>query len=71
MAARSQLIDDAFTLAESGRLDYKVPLKLSHYLTEETDFAPWATALSHFERIEQMLRSKATYGDLQVSYSYY
>uniref|UniRef100_A0A914WIM0 glutamyl aminopeptidase n=1 Tax=Plectus sambesii TaxID=2011161 RepID=A0A914WIM0_9BILA len=65
VSARSQLLDDAFTLAESGRINYNVPLKMSHYLTEENDYAPWATALAHFERIELLLRTKASYGDLQ------
>lgn len=68
ISARSQLLDDAFTLAESGRIDYNVPLKMAHYLTEENDYAPWATAMGHFERIQQLLRTKASYGDLQVSW---
>ncbi|XP_001849884.2 aminopeptidase N [Culex quinquefasciatus] len=50
-ANRAQLIDDAFNLARSDRLDMSVALKLLTYLRHETEYAPWAAAnnvLSYF-----------------------
>lgn len=40
MLNRAQLVDDAFNLARSGRLSYKVLLDLADYITQETDYAP-------------------------------
>lgn len=37
---RAQLLDDAFNLARSGRLDYQYPLQLMRYLSRETDYIP-------------------------------
>ncbi|XP_022900424.2 aminopeptidase N-like [Onthophagus taurus] len=37
---RAQLIDDSFTLARFGVIDYFIPLDLSLYLIRETDFIP-------------------------------
>nr|XP_019533285.2 aminopeptidase N-like [Aedes albopictus] len=41
---RAQLIDDAFNLARSERLDMSIALKLLSYLRLETEYAPWAAA---------------------------
>lgn len=38
---RAQLIDDAFNLARSGRLDYSIPFELAKYLKRETDYFPF------------------------------
>ncbi|XP_062562501.1 aminopeptidase N-like [Armigeres subalbatus] len=43
-ANRAQLIDDAFNLARSERLDMSIALKLLAYLRLETEYAPWAAA---------------------------
>ncbi|XP_055541050.1 aminopeptidase N-like [Wyeomyia smithii] len=41
---RAQLIDDAFNLARSERLDMSIALELLQYLRYETEYAPWAAA---------------------------
>ncbi|XP_019531218.3 aminopeptidase N [Aedes albopictus] len=48
---RAQLIDDAYWLARSGRLDLEILMKLLTYLPNETEYAPWTAAnnvLSYF-----------------------
>ncbi|ETN61383.1 protease m1 zinc metalloprotease [Anopheles darlingi] len=48
---RAQLIDDAYWLARSGRLDLRIALRLMTYLHNEREYSPWAAAdvaLSYF-----------------------
>lgn len=50
---RAQLIDDAFNLARSGRLSYKILLDLAEYIRQETDYAPLYslfTGLTYLDR---------------------
>lgn len=54
-ADRAQLIDDAFTLSWAGILNVTVPLTLTQYLVNETDYLPWSTALVHFRKLDQLL----------------
>ncbi|XP_068243383.1 endoplasmic reticulum aminopeptidase 1-like isoform X1 [Palaemon carinicauda] len=46
-ADRASLIDDAFTLVKAGTINATVALKLSLYLSNETRYIPWHTALRH------------------------
>ncbi|XP_057330627.1 putative aminopeptidase-2 [Microplitis mediator] len=48
---RIQLINDAFTIADWGFLDYSIPFELSEYLTRETEFAPWAAFLHKINQL--------------------
>ena len=43
---RAQILDDAFNLAKAGQLDYDTVLGLTSYLAKETEYIPWAAALS-------------------------
>uniref|UniRef100_A0A2K5MI48 Aminopeptidase n=1 Tax=Cercocebus atys TaxID=9531 RepID=A0A2K5MI48_CERAT len=45
-ADRASLIDDAFALARSQLLDYKVALNLTMYLKKEENFLPWQRVIS-------------------------
>lgn len=65
---RAQLIDDAFNLARSGRLDYSVPLHLSKYLKNENDTTPWYSAMNCFAYLlERMPRRDNGYENLKVN----
>jgi len=65
---RAQLIDDAFNLARSGRLDYSVPLHLSKYLKNENNTTPWYSAMNNFAYLlERMPRSDKGYANLKVN----
>ncbi|RZF34615.1 hypothetical protein LSTR_LSTR008640 [Laodelphax striatellus] len=52
---RAQLLDDAFTLASAGYLNYATALNLSRYLAHETDIIPWTTAFDVFKTLEAKL----------------
>ncbi|XP_014254901.1 thyrotropin-releasing hormone-degrading ectoenzyme-like [Cimex lectularius] len=48
---RSQLVHDAFSLLDSEHLQEDVAFEFIDYLTEETDFIPWKTALRKLQGI--------------------
>lgn len=54
-ADRAQLLDDAFSLAWAGVLNVTVPLTLSQYLVNETEYLPWSTALTHLRKLDTLL----------------
>nr|CAD7201178.1 unnamed protein product [Timema douglasi] len=62
---RAQLLDDSLNLARAGILDYNTALNLTLYLTRETDYIPWYTALSSFTFLDRRLRGL---GDTEYSY---
>uniref|UniRef100_A0A914E5I1 Aminopeptidase n=1 Tax=Acrobeloides nanus TaxID=290746 RepID=A0A914E5I1_9BILA len=49
---RARLLDDAFTLAQAGQLDYETALSLTGYLDKETEYLPWAIALERVKVIQ-------------------
>lgn len=60
-ADRANLIDDAFTLCEAGELNATVPLRLSLYLFNERDYAPWTTALRYLHSWKERLSESPGY----------
>ena len=63
---RSELINDAFYLARSGRLDYELALNLSQYLRYEDSLIPWTTAQTMFSYVKNLIQS-----DAQIAMNYY
>ncbi|EEZ99313.2 aminopeptidase-like protein [Tribolium castaneum] len=58
VASRSQLIDDAFELAQMEILNYSIPLRLTKYLTwKESNYIPWTTALNSLEEIRFIINN--------------
>ncbi|NXL95452.1 AMPE aminopeptidase, partial [Alectura lathami] len=55
-ADRAGILDDAFSLARAGLLNYSVPLDLTKYLTNETDYLPWHRAIASVTYIADMLK---------------
>lgn len=45
---RAQLLDDSINLATGGYLNYQVMFDVMEYLSNETEYAPWATVGSFF-----------------------
>lgn len=58
---RSNLIDDAFSLARAGQMSYGVVLNLVRYLSNETDYTPWKTLDVHATYIREMLQFTSFY----------
>ncbi|CAG2104288.1 unnamed protein product, partial [Medioppia subpectinata] len=56
---RSELINDAFYLARSGRLDYDIALDLSKYLKAEDSLIPWTTAQTMLGFLKNLINSDA------------
>ncbi|NWR72530.1 AMPE aminopeptidase, partial [Centropus unirufus] len=54
-ADRAGILDDAFSLARAGLLDYSVPLNLTKYLTNERDYLPWHRVISSVTYLADML----------------
>ncbi|KFW60823.1 Glutamyl aminopeptidase, partial [Pygoscelis adeliae] len=54
-ADRAGILDDAFSLARPGLVNYSVPLELTKYLTDETDYLPWHRVISSVTYLANML----------------
>ncbi|NXC10799.1 AMPE aminopeptidase, partial [Orthonyx spaldingii] len=54
-ADRAGILDDAFSLARSGLVDYSVPLELTKYLRNEIEYLPWHRAISGVTYLANML----------------
>ncbi|XP_052895825.1 uncharacterized protein LOC128303012 [Anopheles moucheti] len=63
---RAQLIDDAYWLARSGRLDMRVALRLMTYLRNEREYAPWTAANVALTYFNSRLRGTEGYHDFLV-----
>ncbi|KAF4804995.1 Glutamyl aminopeptidase [Turdus rufiventris] len=54
-ADRAGILDDAFSLARPGLVNYSVPLQLTRYLRNETEYLPWHRAISAVTYLADML----------------
>ncbi|XP_044586424.1 glutamyl aminopeptidase isoform X2 [Cotesia glomerata] len=54
---RTNLIEDAFSLAQASELDYSVALDMTSYLTKERNAVPWDVASSMLLTIDKLLFS--------------
>ncbi|XP_047453445.1 aminopeptidase Ey-like [Mugil cephalus] len=52
---RAQLVDDAFNLARAGLVSTSLALRTTSYLSLETEFMPWQSALDNLHYYELML----------------
>lgn len=55
---RMHLIDDAFTLARGGYLDYQVPYDIATYLLNDNNFFTWDTFMDNINRLYEIFGSK-------------
>lgn len=62
---RAQLLDDAFSLAQVGQLDYEIVFKLTSYLSKETEYEPWYVATKYFKYIYNLLEGNESNETLQ------
>ena len=59
---RAQILDDVFSLARAGLLDYTLALEQTKYLSKELDYIPWASAFSGFQYLQSMLKRSPGFG---------
>lgn len=52
---RAGLIQDAFALAGSGRIDYSVALRLIDYIDNDSDYIPWLSARNSLYKIKSII----------------
>lgn len=52
---RAHLLNDVFSLAEGGLVDYSIALEMTKYLARENSFVPWDVAASKLKGIRSLL----------------
>jgi len=58
---RAHLINDAFSLAESGQVPYSVPLSMTKYLKKEKSLIPWESAYDKINTMGRLLQNSPSY----------
>ncbi|XP_039306339.1 aminopeptidase Q [Solenopsis invicta] len=53
---RVQILDDAYNMIETERLDTTIYVEIINYLSRETDPAPWLRALNNVKKLKDYLR---------------
>uniref|UniRef100_A0A182P448 Aminopeptidase n=1 Tax=Anopheles epiroticus TaxID=199890 RepID=A0A182P448_9DIPT len=61
MRSRGQLVDDAFHLARSNRLDLEIALELFTYLRHEREYPPWEAGSRALEYFYTRMRGRSDY----------
>lgn len=63
---RAQLIDDAFNLARSGRLNYSIVFGFAEYISQETDYIPLYSLFRGLTYLNRYLSGTEYYDEFQV-----
>ncbi|XP_047485886.1 glutamyl aminopeptidase-like [Penaeus chinensis] len=58
---RSSLLNDAFSLADAGKLPYPTVLSLVAYMKRETHYIPWKTVTVQLSTLGRLLRQTKAY----------
>ena len=58
---RAHLLNEAFSLAESGHVPYSIPLAMTKYLKKENSLIPWESAYDKIVSMGQLLIDTPTY----------
>ena len=58
---RASLLNDAFSLAESGHIGYTVPLDMTRYLEQEEHLVPWDTVYDKLVAMGSLLELSPTF----------
>ncbi|KAJ8961758.1 hypothetical protein NQ318_021359 [Aromia moschata] len=57
---RTHLLEELFSLAEAGRVEYSLPLNLTKKLEQEIDYTPWCVASSGLKNILKYLNGSSS-----------
>lgn len=75
MSDRAHLLEDAFSLASAGELEYEIAMNMTGYLSQENNAIPWSVASSKLTAIDTLmsatnssLKFKVNYGGLQCRF---
>ncbi|XP_062318651.1 aminopeptidase N-like [Osmerus eperlanus] len=63
---RAQLIDDAFNLARAKIIPTVLALRTTKFLSTETEYMPWESALDNMDFFYLMFDRSEVYGDMQA-----
>lgn len=63
---RSHLLEDAFSLAAAGEIDYAVAMDMTAYLQKEYHAIPWKVAESKLGTIDTFLSSTSSSSKFRV-----
>nr|XP_006629061.1 PREDICTED: aminopeptidase N-like [Lepisosteus oculatus] len=63
---RAQLIDDAFNLARAKHINTTLALDTTKFLSNETEYIPWQSALNNLDYFFLMFDRSEVYGPLQA-----
>ena len=58
---RANLLNDAFSLAESGHIGYTVPLDMTRYMEQEEHLVPWDTVYDKLVAMGSLLELSPTF----------
>ena len=62
---RAQIINDAFSIAQTGDLNIQKAFEVIKYLPNENEYFPWVTTISRLRYLTDMIESTTAYGNLQ------
>jgi len=65
-ADRSNLIHDAFILANANYLPYGIALNMTKYLFLEHHYVPWDVAASNLKKLSEHLYQRPAHKNLEV-----
>jgi glutamyl aminopeptidase len=57
---KAHLLEESFSIAQSGELSYEIPLKFTKYLVEEINYVPWSVASSKLLNTLQLIWRRPT-----------
>ncbi|KAI5749139.1 hypothetical protein M8J76_004903 [Diaphorina citri] len=63
---RSNLLDDAFNLAESQMIEYSTTFNLMKYMSKEDHFVPWTVVYNKLSRLDDKLYSTEGHEDFKL-----
>lgn len=67
---KAQLINDAFDFSQATLVKADLPLEITKFLSDETDYLPWSAFLSRFKFYKDMLDTSRLFPDMETKMSF-
>lgn len=68
---RTHLLEESFSIAQSGDLSYEIPLTMTRYLINETNYIPWYVASSQLQQISKNMQTSQYDANFKVKMRYF